>query len=265
MYEDSFSEIPEAVLEAATPKPTRQLSSDPPEAEDEEDEELDLIVPPSVARSNSTVNYSHPQSDANRLLTPDETPSPDQGDDEHKSEHEAEEVPTPTTNQINEETPRPILQVNYAQDLQDPISSAVSRRSRAKSHSRNTSLETPVDPILSGASTRLSFASHRASLAPPESSTRPTLSPIMRAGRALQMVTSDPPSPPRQESLLRSPFRGSVRSTQSPALSATRATKSPTPRRSASGGTCLCAAGSSFCGTSTGELLDACLRAPKPD
>ncbi|KAG5815449.1 hypothetical protein H9Q74_008522 [Fusarium xylarioides] len=39
---------------------------------------------------------------------------------------------------------------------------------------------------------------------------RPTLSPIMRAGRALQSVTSDPPTPETRDHHLRSPFRRSA-------------------------------------------------------
>ncbi|KAF4970927.1 hypothetical protein FSARC_2123 [Fusarium sarcochroum] len=43
-----------------------------------------------------------------------------------------------------------------------------------------------------------------------ERASRPTLSPIVRAGRALQSVTSDPPSPATREYQLRSPFRRSA-------------------------------------------------------
>ncbi|KAF4954663.1 hypothetical protein FGADI_5130 [Fusarium gaditjirri] len=45
---------------------------------------------------------------------------------------------------------------------------------------------------------------------PPERGRRPTLSPIMRAGRALQSVTSDPPTPEARDHHLRSPFRRSA-------------------------------------------------------
>ncbi|KAF4453597.1 hypothetical protein F53441_3742 [Fusarium austroafricanum] len=44
----------------------------------------------------------------------------------------------------------------------------------------------------------------------PERVRRPTLSPIVRAGRALQSVTSDPPSPEARDNHLRSPFRRSA-------------------------------------------------------
>ncbi|KAH6960877.1 hypothetical protein DER45DRAFT_482569 [Fusarium avenaceum] len=43
-----------------------------------------------------------------------------------------------------------------------------------------------------------------------ERASRPTLSPIVRAGRALQSVTSDPPSPEAHDHHLRSPFRRSA-------------------------------------------------------
>ncbi|KAH8888361.1 hypothetical protein GQ53DRAFT_749286 [Thozetella sp. PMI_491] len=212
-YEDSFSEIPEAVLDAATPKPPRQTYIELEETEEEE--ELDLIVAPSVERSNST------------------TPSPDaseHGDEEKKSEldleRELEEVASPARS-VPLESLRSSPPVALGPAEQNLSGSVV----RHRSHSRNLSLETPVD-LAASASSRVSFnalPSQRASLAPPENPNRRTLSPIMRAGRALQMVTSDPPSPPRQGSVLRSPFRGSVRSTESPVLSARRVTKSPTP------------------------------------
>ncbi|KAF4340485.1 hypothetical protein FBEOM_5612 [Fusarium beomiforme] len=44
----------------------------------------------------------------------------------------------------------------------------------------------------------------------PERVRRPTLSPIVRAGRALQSVTSDPPTPEARDHHLRSPFRRSA-------------------------------------------------------
>ncbi|OTA06844.1 hypothetical protein A9Z42_0076300 [Trichoderma parareesei] len=54
---------------------------------------------------------------------------------------------------------------------------------------------------------------------------RPVLSSIMRAGRVLQTVTSDPPSPREREKQLRSPFRSSA--SKEPSHSATEGSQPP--------------------------------------
>ncbi|KAF4969377.1 hypothetical protein FZEAL_10237 [Fusarium zealandicum] len=56
---------------------------------------------------------------------------------------------------------------------------------------------------------------------------RPQLSPIVRAGRALQSVTSDPPSPEAREHQLRSPFRRSVSRESGPRETSRRSSASP--------------------------------------
>lgn len=202
-YDDSFSEIPEEVLLAATPSRLRK----PPTETREDTAKPD--VQPSIERP-STVNHSNPQSEANRLLTPDETPSPVPSEGEEKSDDE--KSPGPAPDQEMHSSP--------------PIPSAVTQRgldAAVPRHVRMNSTETPTEQV-SG----FALKANSVVLAPPEPHQRPTLSPIVRAGRALQLVTSDPPSPPGRGSVLRSPFRGSARSSQSPAPpSATRKTESP--------------------------------------
>ncbi|KAK3371374.1 hypothetical protein B0T24DRAFT_706337 [Lasiosphaeria ovina] len=200
IYDDSFSEIPEEVLIAATPRRLRV-----PEAEaGEQDAYMD--IQPSVERP-STVNHSNPQSESNRLLTPEETPSPLQSDNKDDPK---QTVPTePALDQVTDVRSSP------------PISSDSPQQHHNVSvmrHSRTNSTETPAEQRSSFSSPAV--AAHNAqapNLAPPEVQPRPTLSPIVRAGRALQLVTSDPPSPPARDSVLGSPFRRSVtKSSQSP-------------------------------------------------
>ncbi|KAH7197130.1 uncharacterized protein B0J16DRAFT_327522 [Fusarium flagelliforme] len=62
-----------------------------------------------------------------------------------------------------------------------------------------------------------------------ERARRPTLSPIVRAGRALQSVTSDPPSPEARDQHLRSPFRSSASRELGPRESQTMRRMSASP------------------------------------
>ncbi|CAG1993248.1 unnamed protein product [Fusarium graminearum] len=65
-----------------------------------------------------------------------------------------------------------------------------------------------------------------------ERARRPTLSPIVRAGRALQSVTSDPPSPEAHDRHLRSPFRSSATRDLGPRESQIMRRMSASPGRS---------------------------------
>ncbi|KXX75196.1 hypothetical protein MMYC01_205541 [Madurella mycetomatis] len=214
-YEDSFSEIPEAVLAAATPRRFRE-----PQLQAEAGEPGQEDIQPSIERP-STVNHSNPQSETNRLLTPDETPSPIPSEtDEHN---------------LHSNLTRPALELDIPSS--PPIARPATQQRFAGSaaqHTRTNSTETPADQLSSFASTTMAARDvEPVHLPPPEPQLRPTLSPIVRAGRALQLVTSDPPSPPARDSVLGSPFRGSVgKSSQSPAplaapAATARASRSP--------------------------------------
>lgn len=212
VYDDSFSEIPEDVLEAATPKPMKQ-------AQLQDMSGMEDIAQPSVERP-SMVIHSDPQSDS-KLLTPDETPSPSGSEgDQEKADQSASKSDADAAPEMRSSPPV----FNFT--LQGSSESVVR-------HSRHNSSETPVGNF---ASPRLpprveeAEAQMRATLAPPERTPRPTFSPIMRAGRALQLVTSDPPSPSARSSVLGSPFRGSVgKPSQSPAPVVPTAEAAPTP------------------------------------
>ncbi|KAK4166119.1 hypothetical protein QBC43DRAFT_314010 [Cladorrhinum sp. PSN259] len=224
-YDDSFSTIPESVLIAATPRKPLRLPVENEEAE-EADAQVDEIpseeIQPSIERQ-STVNPSIPQSETNRLLTPDETSSPIPPEDgEPQPEPElsgpALEVEMPSSPPISNPSPPPQLPTNLFSN-----------------HMRSNSTETPADQLSSfrsGSNTGLNVqqAIPQASLTLPEPAHRPSLSPIVRAGQRLQQVTSDPPSPPARDNALGSPFRGSVtKSSQSPAplVAPTRPVRSP--------------------------------------
>ncbi|KAH9431287.1 hypothetical protein MCOR02_008585 [Pyricularia oryzae] len=217
LYDDSFSEIPDAVLEAATPRPPRKRFQDQESAQDEayhveerssdgalEDYENDAEEATGPSRDNSVelvaaAAAQGPLSDTgSMLLTPEETPSP--ANDDVCVE---EPVDEPVASDVAEEDLRsspPLLRLAMS------TSGASDGR-----HMRHNSTETPVDPsppevpsvppVAVAAADRLDLPSQTA---------RPPLSPIVRAGRALQTVTSDPPSPKGRESLLRSPFRSST-------------------------------------------------------
>ncbi|KAK4132982.1 hypothetical protein BT67DRAFT_435244 [Trichocladium antarcticum] len=217
-YDDSFSEIPEAVLAAATPRRVRQ-----PQAEEERSADED--IQPSIERP-SRVNHFNPQSETNRLLTPDETPSPSPSD----------------TNEDDAQPNSPRPAQDFDMHSSPPIGSAVAQQppiAFMAQHIRANSTETPAEQLASLAPlTSAGRDALPAHLPVPESQPRPSLSPIVRIGRALQLVTSDPPSPPARESFLGSPFRGSAtKSSQSPApvpaavpvQSSKRATQSPSP------------------------------------
>lgn len=195
-YDDSFSEIPEAVLGAATPRRPRQAQ--PPG-----DEAVDEDIQPSIERP-SRVNQSNPQSETNRLLTPDETPSPLQSENEN---HDSVSKPPRAAPDVDLPSSPPIESPPQQSDAYMPL------------HIRRNSTETPADQLSSFTSSNGGVRDTQSVHLPvPDPQPRPTLSPIVRAGRALQHITSDPPSPPGRDSVLGSPFRGSVpKSSQSPA------------------------------------------------
>ena len=209
-YDDSFSEIPEAVLAAATPRRPRQAQPPAEEAADED-------IQPSIERP-SRVNQSNPQSETNRLLTPDETPSPLQSETE---DHEPPFKPPRPAPDVDLPSSPPVESPPQQPDANMPL------------HIRRNSTETPADQLSSFTSSNGGVRDAQSVHLPiPDPQRRPTLSPIVRAGRALQHITSDPPSPPGRDSVLGSPFRGSVpKSSQSPAPFIGRAAQPPSQPR----------------------------------
>ncbi|KAH6621174.1 hypothetical protein B0J18DRAFT_431754 [Chaetomium sp. MPI-SDFR-AT-0129] len=241
-YDDSFSDIPEEILIAATPRRFRKkIQREEQPVEDEPVQAAVEDIQPSIERP-SRVNHTDPHSETKRMLTPDETPSPlPVAPEAHGPDPNPDLEPD-----LEPELHPPQLTSLSAADL--PSSPPIEQRSpsfptqaTAAQHIRRHSTETPAER-LSGSFTssrntknssgsgsgsrdaRLSSgqgtARHLHLTVPEPEQRRPTLSPIVRAGRALQLITSDPPSPPERDSMLGSPFRGSVPPKLSPSPAA---------------------------------------------
>ncbi|UQC74691.1 uncharacterized protein CLUP02_01343 [Colletotrichum lupini] len=167
------------------------------EEAEEAEEEARKSSPKSAAPSIASVSYT--RSDSARMPTPDDTPSPAEvpvPQSDAKTIEAAQSSPTAAYSQLPEEAssdlPVPDLTVGLPAASNEYI--------------------TPVAPVSSPIpSPDVNLLAPRA--ASPDNGIRPTLSPIVRAGRALQSVTSDASSPPRQNSL-GSPFRPTTSSSQ---------------------------------------------------
>ncbi|KAK1986251.1 hypothetical protein LZ30DRAFT_706216, partial [Colletotrichum cereale] len=266
MYEDDFSEIPDAYLEAATPGKSNLPQVDDDDDDDDEGETMNVIddniqdereedfengiegpyadeaevedegevaeeearksSPKSAAPSNASVSYT--RSDSARMPTPDDTPSPN-------------DIPVPQSDAKTIEAPQSSPSAEYSQHHEmssdPPVPELTTNAPVATSE-----YITPVAPVSSPVpSPDVNLLAPRA--ASPDNGVRPALSPIVRAGRALQSVTSDASSPPRQNSL-GSPFRPTTSSSQPP--SAAKSTRSWTQPLST-----LIQAGAQFFGSPT--------------
>ncbi|KAH6996846.1 hypothetical protein EDB80DRAFT_584673 [Ilyonectria destructans] len=250
MYEDSFSEIPQDVLEAATPRRPRvgvkQPMDEQPVEEElaelvelvdeqplqealveeepvEEDQEMEDAQPPHQIESQyapetaSNVSVVS-RSDAGRLPTPDDTPpqigveAEDQGKSTQTSQASVGVVSPKTSSPLAISASRSQLVPEIVEEMVDDLEEefpelSVPETSKLSldSHLRRPEV-TPVNQLTSPLQDPQSLAPETAL----DKMSRPLLSPIVRAGRALQSVTSDPPSPEPREHHLRSPFRSSV-------------------------------------------------------
>jgi serine/arginine repetitive matrix protein 2 len=185
-YDDSFSEIPDDVFDAVTPKKPSQAVLLPHSHRADGTK----LVP---IRSRSGSRGSQGEG-SGRLPTPDETPSPTYSEDVSTAEHAAgPETYMPSS-------PPGLVNQRLSGENGSP------RRS-----SRNASL-TPAGQIRQAKSSPAApEIEHVAggSLLSIDQPTRLVLSPIVRAGRSLQRALSDPPSPPQYNGVLGSPFRPS--------------------------------------------------------
>lgn len=198
-YEDSFSAIPSAVLDAATPAAVRHPQS-----------KSDRLSVPGTRFSVSTGHASG--SAPPRLPTPEKTPSP-------PGETTSKDEPAPTTKASS--SSRSAGQNSLQNDSSIVIShmpssppSIAPRRYTFTAHLRQHRQLNPdvtQTPSIVFSSPSLPppkpGARDQPVVAPaPEKSQRPTLSPIVRAGRALQDVVVPSSSRSRSQSL-GSPFK----------------------------------------------------------
>ncbi|KAH8160064.1 hypothetical protein CIB48_g8180 [Xylaria polymorpha] len=185
--EDSFSEIPDAVLEAATPRPVRHVET-PTHGSPTRPEELHQTTRPTARRSS--VDY-----ESTRLPTPEETSSSNAGSRKAHEDDEGLEPQVQPGSVHHTDVPSspPIITRPRALDfgysnLQHELNAVQERRSSSPQRQPNQlpTLEAPLPPP------------------------RPSLSPIVRAGRTLQNVMSDNSSPEGRERNLGSPFKSSM-------------------------------------------------------
>ncbi|KAI0193676.1 hypothetical protein EV127DRAFT_423917 [Xylaria flabelliformis] len=186
-YDDSFSEIPDAVLEAATPRPVRRVET-PTHSSPARNEELHQTTRSTASRPS----LGH---GSNRLPTPEDTSS---SNADSRKAHEEDaglelEEQAGSVHRTDVPSSPPIrtrpraLDFGYS-NLQHELNAVQERRSSSPQRQPNQhqSLEAPLPPP------------------------RPSLSPIVRAGRTLQNVMSDNSSPEGRERNLGSPFKGSM-------------------------------------------------------
>lgn len=148
--------------------------------------------PPHSARSRA---------DSNRLLTPDDTTSSSAGVQSPAADpaaHDENERPAMIPDDIGSSPPQI---TTFAEDDDRPMLPA----RRNSDTPANRQPEIHVQHVQE----RHTFAA----ILPPvqQSGLRPTLSPVVRIGRTLQNILSDPPSPSGRSSVLGSPFKGSAR------------------------------------------------------
>ncbi|KAI0799920.1 hypothetical protein GGR55DRAFT_668302 [Xylaria sp. FL0064] len=213
-YDDSFSEVPEAVLEAATPRPVRRVET-PTHGSLERNEELHQTT-------RSTGRRSSPDYGSSRLRTPEETSSSNAESRKAHDEDVGEGLQTQnqplSTQRTDVPSSPPILTRPRSLDfgysnLQHELNAVQERRS--SSPQRQLSGKTAP--------------TQAQTLEAPLPSARPSLSPIVRVGRTLQNVMSDNSSPEHREGNLGSPFRGSA-STDHPHRSLAAGSSSPSMR-----------------------------------
>lgn len=190
LYEDSFSEIPEEVLEAATPRPQRTTvpSSNQSPAVQPGSQSKDAAAS-GVSGATDTI-----RSDASRMLTPEKTPSPT-----------ADEAAGPNPANSTVVNSGPASARSMAASPSHPIHSGQSLLAPPRPAQDKV---TPVGPTSSPQLSALQDANAQRATQQSDHERRPTLSPIVRAGLALQSVTSDQSSPLGPKTL-GSPFKAS--------------------------------------------------------
>jgi hypothetical protein len=214
--DDSFSSIPPAILEAATPAKHIPAKIPSSKAPSEPNEALEAVSKLAIASSLRSIHIGKQSLTSSGLLTPNETPSPvemasqqpemsDHNDDEALSEPESCRLPLPEEPTIENcqmrSSPPSVASPRF-------VNAANSRRSNLL-HADN--LETPsiafssptLPPLIQP---MLIDRSVMSSKLDPNQPPRPPLSPIVRAGRVLQDITTKSTLRNRTQSL-GSPFK----------------------------------------------------------
>jgi hypothetical protein len=270
MYEDSFSEIPQEVLEAATPRRPAAFAAmqeSEEEAEDDQEDteeaaqdddmldEVDLVGDVAPAESIPQIQvepaeeaFDEPQQsvasnvsivsqlEAGRLPTPDDTPP-------HHESEAGDEPDDKSAQASRTSSAHPSPLPNTYEEVETFAYTASHRRTNQVP---TLSIEQPGPALKVTPLNQLSSPLQEPQSLMPENpqlrSARPTLSPIVRAGRVLQSVTSDPPSPEGRERQLGSPFRSSAskdsrdsRTSRRISMSPPRPFSFPAPRSSSVG------------------------------
>ncbi|KAJ1338488.1 hypothetical protein MN608_01348 [Microdochium nivale] len=205
LYEDSFSEIPDAVLEAATPAPARKISRDVPSG----------LQSSPLTREDLPDREADLGQERNKLPTPDGNSSSNVNPQRSGQENQELSAPRRSNSFSQSRTQIPSSPPDILVERYESL------EPRPESQKRDPHREIPESPQLASYSGIGQEESSR-NLEAPTSAQRPTLSPIVRVARTLQSVMSDKSSPEGLDSNLRSPFRGSHSRQSSIA-------KSPTP------------------------------------
>lgn len=234
-YEDSFSEIPQDVLAAATPRRAATRIDLTEEVEEEEDNDIDeegdeddgepmqitgaddepeevedvqpytQMVAESSHQTVASNGSSAAQTDRGRLPTPDDTPP----NIEDQSE-ESPEKSSAASVSISSSPPEPQAQLEAEQVAQSSVAGDSDMEAEAPVEVLVPTRATPLNQVSSPAQEPQSIGEESVQKSAPIQAARPALSAIVRAGRALQTITSDPPSPESRQQQLRSPFRSSA-------------------------------------------------------
>jgi hypothetical protein len=182
----------------------RGASAEYSQGDPEDDEDEAKPTPKATAGVSSTIDgNSRSVRSESRLPTPDDTPSPI--DDGNKAISQANGEKHVHMESVMEDLDPPAIQAHQAGSRQ-PYNNGEQVASKEPANDRQST------PPAATSSPRLPSIQDTNMLYPDNSQGqeyRPTLSPIVRAGRALQSVTSDHSSPMGQKNTLGSPFRGS--------------------------------------------------------
>jgi len=208
---DSFSSIPPAILEAATPAKHVQTEATPPNAQSNPKEESKPVTKLAIISSFPLLDTGKRSLTSSGLLTPNETPSP--------TEMAAQQAQINCRESNALDVSEPLIEGSSMVDSQIRSSppSAAPRRftytappSKAESLHAN-SMETPSivfsSPSLPPLIQQLPLdRSHTSPKLDPNQPLRQPLSPIVRAGRVLQDISTTSTSRGRTQSL-GSPFK----------------------------------------------------------